>query len=492
MTGNAKIISAAVLVAVAVLAVAGTATIGGSEPDGRASARQADAVTSAGGPFRSRAGFNPPRAKVKVNRAKASQLKVFVGSKVSGAAIYRANGDLIWFRPCRCMDFRTQQFRGRPVLTWFEGPSKFTAVKRNTYMIANRNYRVIKRVQPGRGLSADSHEFNLTPRGTAFVTAYKSERRNLSFVGMGRNAPVSDSIAQEIDLRTGRVLWEWRSLDHVPVRHTYAEKLRRPGNPFDYFHINSINDTRDGNIIISGRSTNAIYKVSRRTGRIIWTLGGKHSDFKMGKGAYFSSQHDARELGGGRISLFDNGDSPVLNRPVRKESRGLVLKLNHRKKRAVVDQQFFNPAKPLAPQQANMQRLPNGNFFIGWGAVPLVSEHTPDGRLVFDAEFRGISSFYRSYRDRWSGKPKGKVAVFARQARSGRTKLWISWNGDSAVREWRVAAGRSARSLKNQGKWPRRGFESVINVPVSARFVKVAGLNGSGKRIGSSALIKVR
>lgn len=258
-----------------------------------ASAAETGAETSARGPFRTRPGLDPPSILIKRDTPRAANSKIFVGSKVSGNAIFSASGDLVFFRPGRTMDFRVQRYRGRPVLTWFQAPSPGTGLKRNTYMIADRSYRVIKRVFPGRGLSADSHEFRLTPRGTAFVTSYKSERRDLSVVGMGRNSPVSDSIAQEIDIRTGRVLWEWRSLDHVPIRDTYAEMLRRPGAPFDYFHINSITDAPDGNILITGRSTNAVYKVSRKTGRVIWTLGGKRSDFRMGDGVFFSSQHNA-------------------------------------------------------------------------------------------------------------------------------------------------------------------------------------------------------
>ncbi len=209
----------------------------------------------------------------------------------------------------------------------------------------------------------------------------------------------------------------------------------------------------------------------------------------MKKGAYFSSQHDTEQISKNRFSLFDNGGSPVAT-PVREQSRGLILQVNFKKMVAKVHRQFFNPAKPLSTQQANMERLPNGNFLVGWGGVPLISEHKPNGKLVYDSEFQGIQSFYRAYRQKWSGIPKAGVALVAERAEPGTTRLWISWNGDSRVRKWRIAAGDSKKSLKDVAVRDREGFETAVNVPSGARYFKVAGLDAKGRKIGSSAVKK--
>ena len=487
-----KLLTAGALLAVAVVATSALLVFGDGESGtnvGNATVASA-AEVSASGPFRTRPNFNPPTKVVKKNLPGAAGGKILVGSKEAGAGIYTAGGEPIWFRPGVIMDFRVQRYRGKPVLTWYQKATKGSGLKRSTYIIANRNYRIIKKVRPGRGLDPDSHEFRLTSRGTALVTAYRTRQGfNLSRYGLGTNAPVLESIAQEVDVRTGRVLWQWNSLDHVPVRDTYAEKVRRVGTAFDYFHINTVSETRDGNILISGRSTNAMYKISRGTGRVIWTLGGRSSDFRMKKGAYFSSQHDTEQISKNRFSLFDNGGSPVAT-PVREQSRGLILQVNFKKMVAKVHRQFFNPAKPLSTQQANMERLPNGNFLVGWGGVPLISEHKPSGKLVYDAEFQGIQSFYRAYRQKWSGIPKAGVALVAERAEPGTTRLWISWNGDSRVRKWRIAAGDSKKSLKDVAVRDREGFETAVNVPSGARYFKVAGLDAKGRKIGSSAVKK--
>jgi hypothetical protein len=438
--------------------------------------------------YRSRPDLVPPVLDVRRSTPSAGTDPLFVGSKSRGGAIYGPDGEPVWFRAMRSTDFRTQTYHGRPVLTWFESPTKGSGLKRASYTIANRAYKIIRRITPGNGYSADSHEFRLTPRGTAYITSYRPVRRDLRFIGLPRNGRVSDSVAQEIDLRTGRVIWEWHSLDHVPVRHSYANGPKFPGNPYDYFHINSIVDTPDGNVLISGRSTNAVYKVNRRTGRVIWTLGGKGSDFKLGPGALFSWQHDAQPLSGNRVSIFDNADSPVADSPWADQSRGIVLQLDNRKKTATLATEFTHPSKPLAPTQANVQPLESGNFLVGWGQVPLITEHTPDGTIVFDAMVRDTGSFYRAYRQPWSGRPKTRVDVATEALGAGATRVWASWNGDSSVRTWRVLAGPGSGALAPAGEFSRTGFETVMDVPTGAARIKVEGLNANGKVIGSSAV----
>lgn len=437
--------------------------------------------------FQSRPDLRPFSLQIRKNTPAAGKAPIFVGSKGSGSAIFSATGQPIWFRPMRSTDFRTQKYRGKPALTWFESPTRGSSIDRASYTIANSKYRIIKRFTPGNGYSADSHEFRLTDRNTAFITSYRTVKRDLRPLGFARNGRVSDSIAQEVDLRTGRVIWEWHSLDHVPVKQSYADGPKFPGHPLDYFHVNSIIDTPDGNVMISGRSTNTIYKISRRTGRIIWALGGKRSDYQMGPGTNFSWQHDAQPLKGNRIVLFDNSDAPVAPHRFADQSRALVLKLNNKKKTARLENEFLHPQKPLSPTQANIQALPSGNFFVGWGQVPLLSEHTPDGQMVFDATVRGTGSFYRAYRQPWTGRPAGKPAITVTSA-GGTSYAWVSWNGDTEVTDWKVLAGPNKSSLSAASTKPRAGFETRLAVPAGAAFVQVQGLNAEGKMIGSSAV----
>ena len=159
------------------------------------------------------------------------------------------------------------------MLTWCDGGVDY---------IVDSSYHVIATVHAGNGLDADGHEFALTPQGTALITIYHEVPYDLSSVGGPKDGTVVDGIVQEIDVATGRVLFEWHSLDHVPLAESYAPVTRN--DAYDYFHINAVNLDNDGNLLISGRHTWTVYKVDRHTGQILWRLGGKRSDFKLGAG----------------------------------------------------------------------------------------------------------------------------------------------------------------------------------------------------------------
>ena len=107
----------------------------------------------------------------------------------------------------------------------------------------------------------------------------------------------------------------------MPTTETYT----RVGNLFDYFHINSIDIDADGDLLVSARNTWAVYKIAKKDGRVVWRLGGKKSDFALGKGAHFAWQHDARHHGNGNlVTIFDNGTSPQIE----PQSRAIALALD--------------------------------------------------------------------------------------------------------------------------------------------------------------------
>jgi len=453
-----------------------------------------DEKLSDGGPvqFRSNPGLLPPPLDVRKNLPGAGTDPLLVGAKSRGSAIYQNDGSPIWFRAGRSTDFRAGVYHGRPVLTWFEAPTPNSGIDRASYTVANQAYKVIERFAPGNGYAADSHEFRLTDRNTAFITSYRTVRADLRYLGLKKNGRVSDSIAQEIDLKTGRVIWEWHSLDHVPIKQSYAKGPKSPGSPYDYFHINSIIDTPDGNVMISGRSTNTVYKVSRSTGRIIWALGGKRSDYELGPGAEFSWQHDSEPLSGNRVSLFDNSDSPVAKAPWADQSRGMVLKLNNKTKTATLEAEFKHPSMPLAPTQANVEALPSGNFLVGFGQIPIITEFDPAGNTVYDASVKTAGGFYRAYRQPWVGRPDTPVDIAEEASGPSSAKVWVSWNGDTEVRNWRISSGPSGDGLTVLETVPRQGFETTIDVVTPDAFVKVDGLDASGAVIGSTAITRIR
>ena len=317
------------------------------------------------------------------------------------------NGGLVWFSPSTAqttkLDFNTQTYRGRPVLTWYEGPV-INGHGEGMAVIADTSYRRIHTVSAGSGLKADLHEFVITPQDTALITAYRPVSADLSALGGPASGQVLAGVAQEIDIATGRVLFEWDSLDHVGVTESYKalDGAGTDANPFDYFHINSIAIAPDGDLIISARNTWAVYKITRPGGAIAWRLGGRKSSFAMGPGTRFYWQHDARPHGDSSLSLFDDGAIPQEER----QSRGIFLDLDTATMRATLARQYVHPAPLLARAMGNTQLLPHGNVLVGWGTEPYFSEFTHDGQLVRNGRLPANDPSYRVFVQGWSGVPR--------------------------------------------------------------------------------------
>ena len=195
-----------------------------------------------------------------------------------------------------------QQYEGQPVLTWWQGFTN-NGSGRGEAVIYNTSYQQIATVQAGNGLSMDLHEFLITPQGDAWIVAVSP----VHWGGEGR--PVMDPVVQEIDIKTGLVLFEWHALDHVPITESFFKK-NASGFVYDPYHLNSISLDTDGNPIISMRNTWAVYKVDAQTGAVIWTLGTNQNNFKMGAGTQTAFQHDVLVQSGGTFTAFDDGGGP--------------------------------------------------------------------------------------------------------------------------------------------------------------------------------------
>jgi hypothetical protein len=280
------------------------------------------------------------------------------------------------------------------------------------------------------------------------------------------------------------VLFEWHSSGHVPVEESYMPGTTKAGN-VDYFHINSIGVDTDGNLLISSRHTCTVYKVDRRTGEVIWRLGGKKSDFRFASGAAFNFQHDVRRVSDGTITLFDNGASAP-NNVLEPTSRGLRLSLDTSAMTAGLVADYRAPDSRVTIAMGSMQLLPDASAFVGWGTVPLFSRIGADGKLLLDAELGGTSVSYRAFLQPWVGRPETEPAVAVRKLADGRRVAYVSWNGATEVDHWQLFAGARARSLRAVRKVARRGFETPVLVPSDDDHVSVVAYDRSGRPLGAS------
>lgn len=452
--------------------------------------------------FVTRPDLQPPAVRVTTHRSASSvpaesgpRRYVFVSPRhdgnvasQQGLMICDRRGRLVWFHPTPYadpFDLNVQQFEGRPVLTWWQGAVN-DGYGRGTGEMADTHYRHLRTIKAGDGLMADLHELNLTSRGTALITAFAQTTADLSAAGGARRGAVLAGHAQEIDLRTGKVLFDWSSLDHIGVGESYEPAPPSASSPYDYFHINSISETPDGQLLISAKNTWALYKVDRSSGAVLWRMNGKRSDFSMGKGANFYWQHDSRMLDSTRLTVFDDGSYP----PEEARSRALLLAVDETARRVELTRAYVHPAGFLAANQGSVQVLPDGRVFVGWGNQPYFSEFAPDGSLLLDGQFPEDVRSYRAFSLEWNGLPDEAPRGAARTNPAGGTLVYASWNGATGVDSWQVLAGGRSDALRPVGSQQPSGFETAIAVNSFARYFQVVALDASNRPMGRSAVVQ--
>ncbi len=409
-------------------------------------------------------------------------------TEASGPLILDRLGQPLWFEPrtkVTAIDLRVQRFRGAPVLTWWEG-TVFGGYG-GTFVIADASYNEITRIGARNGYKADLHEIVITSRNTALITIYNEIRADLTSIGGAVNGRLVEGIVQEIEIASRRVLFEWHSFDHVGLDESFDVSVQPAGN-VDYFHLNSIGVDTDGHLIISARNTSAVYKIHRRTGAVIWRLGGTRSDFTLGPGSAFAFQHDARRRSDGTITIFDNAAGRATDRGI--PTRVLRLRLDTRSKTATLARDYQATELRTAWAMGNAQQVADGGLFVGWGTYPGFSEIGPDGSLRFDARFVGTSVTYRARREEWVGRPTTRPAISTRKLADGSTRVYASWNGATEVARWQVRAGSSAADLRPLRTVTRRGFETSITLRSNPRFVAAAALDRQGTVLGMSKPVR--
>ena len=344
----------------------------------------------------------------------------------NGAEILSPNGKkVIWFHRAPAgqedSDFRTQTYDGKPVLTFWQGTG-LGGVSTGADYIYNDHYKLIATVKDGNGYSADGHEFLITPRNTALTVSYTTATANLTSIGGPADQTVINGVVQEIDIKTGKVLFQWNSADHVPYAQSEQPLPATASTPWDWFHLNAVKLDTNGNLLIDARDTWTTYEVSPRTGAIEWRLGGKDSSFTVtaakgqvldSAGEIFAWQHDPEAHGNGIYTFFDNDAAGTANTATNilvdlPYSRAITVKLNFRTHVATLIKSDNQPEGLSAASQGNAQLLSEGGLFVGWGALPYFSEFSPSGKLTFNAEFPAGVNTYRAYRLPWNPAPQQK------------------------------------------------------------------------------------
>jgi len=400
-----------------------------------------------------------------------------------GPIILDPQANLVYFNPLgqqAAYDTAVQNYQGQQVLTYWQGYASHYGV--GSDVILDHHYRLVTNVNAGNGYKADEHEFLITPQGNAFITIYvQVPHVDLSSVGGSRDGTLLDSIIQEINIRTGQVLWEWHAYGHVHLAESYAG--RPTSAPYDFFHINSIQPLSNGNLLVSARQTWSVYEINMQTGKIPYNIGGKHSSFRIGPGANFEWQHDAQMLSDGTMTLFDDGAGYYQSE---NQSRALRISLNFSSRQASLVRADTNSPSVLSNSQGSVQILPDGNTFVCFGRAPYFTEFNSSGKQLFSTWFSPPLQSYRGFRASWWGQPTTLPNLAVSRTSKG-TTVYASWNGATTVSAWRVLAGPTPGHLSAVGQFGKTFFETTMRVSSTQPYFAVQALGSNGGVRATSA-----
>ncbi|CAJ2511489.1 Uu.00g071140.m01.CDS01 [Anthostomella pinea] len=429
----------------------------------------------------------------------------------SGPVILRADDlSLVYAEPKwpNAHNAHVGTLHGTDYLVFFEG------VQRNGQwagqcLIYDSSYELVHNITAkGINASVDIHECQMTTSGSVLITVYQPIIYDLTPVGGPPNGELVDNIAQEIDVETGELLWTWRASDHYDLADSYVKYKASPGG-WDFFHMNSIDRSAEGNFLINSRHTHTVTYVDGSTGDIIWTLGGKKNDFRDisdGNALSFGWQHHARfhddDLT--QVTFFDNHNVSTTPDCTVNCSRGLHLQLDFEDMTVQVVNEYFHPHSLVTGFMGSYQSTPNGNTLVGWGPNPTFTEYTPDGECVLDVQFdawappSGGRGNYRAFKMDWKGFPSWEPSIASTAAGSalnGSTgsNVFVSWNGATEVKSWQLLRGGTPESVVSLSMLvSRAGFETKLAVKAGSRYVRALALDAEGQVLGVTSIVDLR
>ncbi|KAF5358857.1 hypothetical protein D9757_012686 [Collybiopsis confluens] len=392
-------------------------------------------------------------------------------TKVPGAYIFDNDGHLIWDASStygETLVFQVETYKDEPLFLVWSGDLLGSGVG-SGYINLHDEF------DWNNGIDA-----RITTNNTGLMTAYFTREANPSLTAYGgpESGYLFDSVLQELNITSGEPLFTWYASDHVDPGECYNSIGTGGGSTdeaWDFFHINSIEKTEDGNFLISSRHYYTLYYLDGITGEIIWRIGGANSSFSMGDGANFSWQHHARWITRNEsyatMTLFDNaGEYGHYDETY---SRGLYIGINFTDMSVSLLQDVTSPNRTVSESQGSFQLQPNGNFLSGWGYMPWYAEHSSTGDLLWSAQFGVIgesnNEAYRILRFNWTGTPTWSPSTSLIQSSSSSLiTIHVSWNGDTQTTHWELLDSSSSSpsrsesvlvSLYNQS---RTGFETTI------------------------------
>jgi hypothetical protein len=338
----------------------------------------------------------------------------------SYAIILDTNGTPVWYK-------RSPRQTATDVKPWGKnhvafadsdpGDGGYAQDPTNDYDVWNLETNQIVEQIKGVGVPTDFHDMVALPNGNRLIMAYPL-RSGFDLTGLTVNqapspppGPVStiaDCEIQEVDPQ-GALVWQWKASEHV--HHVTENQFTPPpitlkNTPvYDVYHCNSIEATPEGDVIVSLRHNNAVIRIRRSDGEVIWKLGGtannldnaQHLSIQNYPQNTLSLQHDARLLPNGNISAFDNqGGGPG-------PAQGVEFALDFANGTAEPVFQIGSPEGKRSLATGSFRRYSDGSNVANWGITSFTGPNTlsftefdDDGNNVLDVAFATGNGAYRT------------------------------------------------------------------------------------------------
>jgi hypothetical protein len=274
-------------------------------------------------------------------------------------------------------------------VVWWGAP-----VGGDAYEIRDLEGNLLEAVRTTTG-RIDTHEFQVTPSGNYLITSYQPrEHVALTAFGGAADATVTDAVIEEVS-PAGDLLWIWNSKDHIGLEETgrWWPTALKAAEGADIVHMNAVEPVGEDAVMISNRHNDAVYKVDKDSGEIVWKLGGTWTPKSLTvkndpQGAYpLGGQHDVRLQPDGTITIHDNRTNlPGPPRSVRYE-------IDEVAKTATLVEEVTDPLAPSSICCGSSRRSPDGSWLFSWGGRSLVTEFDAAGQRTFKLEFGGAFSY---------------------------------------------------------------------------------------------------
>ncbi|WP_454561851.1 arylsulfotransferase family protein [Mycobacterium haemophilum] len=431
--------------------------------------------------------FGPREFTVKTNKLVACDNQYILYSAFSSAAtrlsplkdtavpaniICTTDGHVVWESPAPpgkyVFGLNKQQYKGRPVLTWWEGHIVNDTCGDGSLVIADNNYGVIKTVRLDYPAMTSLHEFKITDAGHALFIVMTMKTVNASLLGGSCSEEIYSPTAIVYDLNRDRVLFEWHADEHTDLSESFQGFGDGVSDPY---HMNSLDIDRGNRLLISLRAMSSVFCVDIRSGREEWRVGGKNPTVKMDRDAAICFQHDARFTAEHNVIRVFNNNSDHRSTNDYSEIKWLAIDKDAHRARLV--KKLVHPDGLISGFLGNATEHPDGTMFGSWGSAGHIYALNGDGQVEYDAHLP--IGPYRAYLDTWLGQPEAGP-----QVRFDRNQLVATWNGATGVREWRLLVGQSPHALAPFATETWRGYQQTFGVPSHAVWCAVEAIGAGG------------